>query len=239
MVKGTRGTVRVIGLNPRASTDTQLLFAGLEAFANLGDSFEDYQTFTMAHPTFWPVEFRNKADKALGWGHSEEFHQLAITFRDSLRYVWQGKQYAHYGKVLKNLLGLEMGNSVEGHFERDADHVYVALRHFVEIFVEKSHPGYKLALPEIAADWKRGEFSYQPVNDFQRAVYALWRESWRARTCLECGRMFIAAKPPQLYCSVACSTAARRKRDLALWRATGDARRRRRRGRSVRKKGGK
>lgn len=237
MIKGTKGTVRVIGVSQRASLDTQLLFAGLEAFANLGDSIEEYRTFASAYPTFWPVELRNRANKTLEWGTSEEFRQLAITFRDRLRYIWQGQENAHYGEALKTLLGLNMGTTAEGHFERDEDHVYVALRHFIEIFVERSHPGYKLVLPEITVEWKRGEFSYQPLNDFQRAVYALWRESWRARSCPECGRLFIAAKPPQLYCSTSCSNAARRKRDLALWRARGDARRRKRRAQSKGKRG--
>lgn len=231
MVKGARGTIRVIGLKQRASTHTQFLFAGLEAFANLGNSLEEYQAFISAHPTFWPVELRNKENEALGWGHDEDSHVLTITFRDYLRRVWRGEQSAHYGQVLKILLGLEVETAGE---DLNADHYYAASL----TFVEKSHPGYRHALPVIIVDWALGEFSYEPLNDFQRAVYALWRESWRARICPECGRAFIAAKPPQLYCSPTCSTAARRKRDLALWRATGDARRRKRRGRSVRKKGG-
>ena len=266
MIKRARDSIRVIGLNPRASTDTQSLFASLEAFANLGDSFEEYQAFTTAHPTFWPVELCTNENQPLCWVCSQDFHVLTIAFRDYLRHVWRGDQHIHnltgvqpgarYGRVLKMLLGLEMQILDEGsaqrleaaikertQFEVDpyfgaplvADYNYVVSLDLLR----KQHPDWELAVPVIDADWTCGEWRYEPLNDFQRAVYALWRESWRARTCPECTRLFIAAKPPQLYCGVACSNVARRKRDLAFWRAKGDARRRKRRGVSGRKNGGK
>ena len=211
MIKGARSTVRVFGVNQRASPETQLLFAGLEAFANLGDSFDEYLAFTTAHTTFWPVEFQNNSHDALGWGQDADFYVLTIMFRDCLRRVWRGDRGQDHGQIIKILLGLELETvGPERH------------RYAIPLeLVHDRHPDFGHTLAVINADWLRGEFCYAPLNDFQRAVYALWRESWRARICPQCERLFIAAKAPQLYCSPQCSTVARRKRDLVLWRARG------------------
>lgn len=82
--------------------------------------------------------------------------------------------------------------------------------------------------PEVTASWKMGEFNYFPRTDFQRAFYLLFREKWRARTCAQCSRYFIADKPPQHYCSAACYGNTKRRRSLSWWRAKGDAKRRER-----------
>jgi hypothetical protein len=233
--KRNTGTIQILGLNQRAAKETQALFAALEAFANLGDSFEDYEAFTAAHPAFWPVEFRKNVNLALGWGHDKHYHILTLAFRNYLRRIWCGGEDV-YQQVLMILLGLAEESAApkmdSPQPEGDAD-----FRTAREL-VEQTHKGYGFAKPVIVADWARGEFSYLPLNDFQRAIYALWRESWKARTCPECGRLYIADRPPQLYCSVKCSTTARRKRDLALWHAKGDAQRRRRRKQARHKKGG-
>jgi hypothetical protein len=77
--------------------------------------------------------------------------------------------------------------------------------------------------PLLVVDWERSEFTYEPANDFQRAIYALLRQSWRARICRECQRFFIAEKHPQMFCGVACSTVARQKRDREFWKSKGNA----------------
>jgi hypothetical protein len=82
--------------------------------------------------------------------------------------------------------------------------------------------------PRIMADWARGEFIYEPANDFQRAVYRLFRESWRARSCRQCQKLFIARKHPQMFCGVECSVIARRNRDLSFWKDRGATLRRKR-----------
>jgi hypothetical protein len=227
MVNRITGTIRILGLNQRASVDTQSLFAALEAFTNLGDSFEEYRAFMAAHPTFWPVEFR-AGDDVFGWGKDLDLHQLTIICRDYLRALWRGGgDVDGQSTLLKILLGLGLEG---GGPELLGYKVHVS-------GVQGEHPPYLHTTPLMGAEWATGEFRYAPQNDFQRAVYALWRESWRARTCPECARLFIAAKPPQLYCSVPCSTAARQKRDRDNWHARGDSQRRARCKQSRRKKG--
>jgi hypothetical protein len=88
--------------------------------------------------------------------------------------------------------------------------------------------GYAPGWPQINANWERGEFSYEPANDFQRAVYRLFRESWRARICRQCQKLFVAKKHPQMFCGGKCSTIARRKRDLDFWKTKGATLRRKR-----------
>jgi hypothetical protein len=38
--------------------------------------------------------------------------------------------------------------------------------------------------PLLVADWERSEFCYEPANDFQRGICALFRQNWRARICV-------------------------------------------------------
>jgi hypothetical protein len=97
--------------------------------------------------------------------------------------------------------------------------------------------GYVACFPQLIANWERGEFTYEPANDFQRAVYRLFRESWRARSCRQCGKLFVATKHPQMYCGTECSTIERRSRDVAYWKTKGAARRQKRNEKPRRKRG--
>jgi hypothetical protein len=104
-----------------------------------------------------------------------------------------------------------------------------AIRRAVWALMHDRQTGYcRPSRPTIIADWERGELCYEPANDFQRAVYTLFCQSWRARFCRECQRMFIAEHHPQMYCGLSCSATARRKRDLKLWKSSGSMLRRRR-----------
>lgn len=237
MRKGTLGTIRVLNLNKRAAKESERLFQGLECFVNLGDSHAECQAFAAQWPSFWPVNFvKAGTDEPLGFLLDNDYRVLVRVFRDHLRRVWRFDSEALREQVAKILLGLARQSAVERHDSpqpaADSDYTFSLLR------VGQAHPGYQATWPVITTDWVRGDFSYAPLNDFQRAVYMLFRESWRARSCPECGRLFVAAKPAQLYCSVNCSIGARRKRDLALWRTKG-ASKRRKRSNQFRSKGGK
>jgi len=88
------------------------------------------------------------------------------------------------------------------------------------------HPGaYEARYPFVGAVWATGDFDYSPLNDFQLAMYMLFRESWRAKVCPRCSQYFVADKPAQMYCSSACANAAHRAQALNYWRAEGAAKR--------------
>src|SRR5262249_24072965 len=70
-------------------------------------------------------------------------------------------------------------------------------------------------------DWASGRVEYVSRIDFQRAIWLLFRESWRAKVCPKCSTYFLAQKPAQLYCSVSCSSAVHRASSLNWWKETG------------------
>jgi hypothetical protein len=230
-------TIHARTLNQRAPKDKERLFQGLECFANLGDSFKDYCAFAQKWPTFWPIEARDKStDQPLGLLQNRSYHPLATAMRDYLRRVWRSEDQALKQQVPGILLGLKHDTAKGGPEEpvSQTDFVFKGLLAILAL-----RPNTEVPHPTISIDWIRGEFSYSPLNDFQRAVYLLFRENWRARICPQCGRLFVAAKPAQLYCSVPCGLAARRQRDLDWWRTKGAANRQSRKSQTKRSKLGR
>jgi hypothetical protein len=71
-------------------------------------------------------------------------------------------------------------------------------------------------------DWDEGIFLYQSGCDFQRSLYLLFRESWRARTCEKCGNKFIARRVAQKYCTTDCSESVQRELKLKWWSEYGE-----------------
>lgn len=237
MKKGLRrATIRVFEPNELARDEKERLFAALEAFANLGDSLEEFLAFGGQNPTFFPVTIRPRwefsetplaepcsvdlvatADgekkrwvKHIAW--EPVCHKLALFYRDCLRLGWRPPEPGPYdiatGENFEILLGLETGYR---YAEREAAlQEILAVYEFTDV---KSSP--------ILADWKTGSFVYWPSNDFQRAVYILFREGWRAKTCVRCSRRFIADKPVQRYCSTECSGETKRERNLDWWNKHG------------------
>jgi len=231
-------TIRARALNERAPKNKERLFQGLECFANLGDSFEHYCEFAQKWPTFWPFELRNKkTNLPLGMLRDRSYHLLVKAVRDYLRRVWRSEDAALKQQVPGVLLGLKHDTAKGNTEEPDSQTDFV----FKSLLANLTNrPDAHADHPVISIDWVKGEFSYSPLNDFQHAVYLLFRENWRARRCSQCGRLFVAGKPAQLYCSIPCSFAARRQRDLELWKTSGAANRRARVSRSKgRKLGGR
>lgn len=279
MVKEKSQSVRRPRSFERAPNETARLFAGLESFANLGDSFEEFCKFAEQWPTFCPIVLRKSSGEVLPLFPHKAIHELVIRFRDFLRLVWRRDLVALRQQVPKVLLGLEYktlgseslpGEEVkpeiapggrssaealvgwqqrrreqaretleredeESRSGKEFPEFDPGIRHAVWLLMHDREAGYcRPWSPFLVADWERGELGYEPANDFQRAVYSLFRQSWRARFCRECQRPFIAEKHPQMFCGIACSTIARRKRDLAFWKSTGSVLRRKRN----RKRGG-
>lgn len=91
---------------------------------------------------------------------------------------------------------------------------------------------------EFALDWDAGTFRYHGSCDFQRALYLLLLDSWRARVCEKCEAKFIAARAAQKFCSTDCSESMQREFRRRWWAEHGAAWREKRRGSELRKKGG-
>jgi hypothetical protein len=250
-------TIRFLLSNRIAPDDIERLFAGLELFANTGESFQDYCEFVSKCPTFCPVILFNEATgKQLDLLPNENAHELFKVFRDYLRLVWRRDLVALREQVLKILIGLETKPLAREFLEREAEHddytpERVGAVSWNERLEERSKskfrdftPRFRRALmsmrlhpeskffrpffPKVLTDWESGEFLCELRTDFQCAVYSLFRQSWRARICRECQKFFIAAKHPQTFCSIRCSTAVKLRRNRAFWKSEGTFQRRKR-----------
>jgi hypothetical protein len=80
----------------------------------------------------------------------------------------------------------------------------------------------------VEFDWKRGEITYEPQNEFERALYALFRNSSLAKICAnaECtAPYFIARRTTQRYCSLDCAEVFQQKWKLDWWKRVGSKKR--------------
>jgi hypothetical protein len=92
---------------------------------------------------------------------------------------------------------------------------------------------------QFFADWDEGVFRYRGMCSFQRALYLLFQESWRARVCERCGAKFIARRVAQRYCTTDCSDEIQRELKRRWWAEHGERWRQRRKVSKSKKKGGK
>jgi hypothetical protein len=88
-------------------------------------------------------------------------------------------------------------------------------------------------------DWDEGVFRYRGSCDFQKALYLLFQESWRARICDKCAAKFIASRPAQKYCDTDCSARMQTQLKQKWWAEHGEAWRTKRRESQSKKGGGK
>lgn len=234
-----KATIRVFEPNQLARDEKDRLLGALEGFVNVGDGLEDFLAFGRQNPEFFPIQvldgatrsdnplpppsvqgtsFRVEGEKriwhkVLSW--SPACHNLAVFYRDILRRACWPTVPQHNdvftGDTFLILLGIDPPAGIG-----DWVDAFQAIR--------DSYPLAKADAPQFSrlqADWKTGTFEYAPDNDFQRAVYILFREGWRAKTCVQCSRRFIANKPVQSYCSTNCAGEAKRERNLAWWNRDG------------------
>jgi hypothetical protein len=90
---------------------------------------------------------------------------------------------------------------------------------------------------EFDLEWEEGVFRYRGACDFQRALYLLFRESWKARVCEKCDAKFIARRATQKYCTTDCSDRMQRELKQKWWAENGEAWRRQRRNPQRKRKG--
>jgi hypothetical protein len=165
-------------------------------------------------------EFANLRSDAQAWSHfrrrwprffpSAEFDRAVIGEHDSVRNyptlvgsIWKG----YDGDSLLALLGMKVDA-----WKPDRDGPLVMQIHRIPA--------------QFFADWEEGVFRYRGMCDFQRALYLLFRESWRARFCEKCQAKFIAARAAQKFCTTDCSEAMQREFRRRWWAEHGNAWRR-------------
>ncbi len=214
--------VAPLDVNRLAASDRQRLFRGLERFAYAGDSAEEYKALAKGWPGLWPRTLLDGQGNSLAW--HDDCHALFLVFRNALRYVWTPLPDAVKRGAVSFLLG------IGGEFERleTGGIVLLPVQGLNEAWdkIEKHDPaGSDTSRPVLYPRWSTGEIAYDPGNDFQRALYLLLRESWRAKICARCSTYFVAGKPAQLYCSTACSGGVKKERTLKWWRNVGANRR--------------
>jgi hypothetical protein len=138
-----------------------------------------------------------------------------LSLQDKLQYLWQGGRHAGEvaGELLFTRLKIGIKNIGEG------------------IFPSEELP--------IGVDWKGGELTYKPLNEFQAALYALLKHSRLAEVCARPGcaaPYFVAGRITQQYCSVDCADAMQDEWRRNWWNAHGNEWRRKRKKQSKRRK---
>jgi hypothetical protein len=77
-------------------------------------------------------------------------------------------------------------------------------------------------------DWKRAELTYAPENDFERAIYVLFRNSHLAKICgnADCPvPYFVAKRQSQVYCDEDCAEKYQKEWKLNWWKEIGSKKR--------------
>jgi hypothetical protein len=212
-----RATVVSCEPSDLAPEERQRLYYGLERFVNAGDGPEEYKALSKAWSSFWPLDLQDGPGDELAW--TGACHRLFLVYRDTLRRVWISDPDALRGGALNFLLGLTGWEitlpSPQGWQLREArDRIE-------ETYARATVVSHTVVYPH----WKSGVFTYSPHDDFQRALYVLFRESWRAKVCARCSTYFVAQKPAQLYCGIECSNASHKKAALKWWKEKGVVRR--------------
>jgi hypothetical protein len=205
--------------NRLAVSERTHLYTGLERFVNTGNSVEDYRALGKGWPGFWPKKLVNPRGNSLAW--HDDCHDLFVVFRKALQHVWTPSPDELKRGTLAFLLG------IGGEFQtlEARKHVFLPIAHGLNEAwdkIKRHHPSGSDVTPlAINPRWMAGDFAYIPSNDFQRALYLLFQESWRAKICARCSTYFVASKPAQLYCGTACSGGVKRERTLKWWREKG------------------
>jgi hypothetical protein len=189
--------------------DRPKLFLALGEFANIRSDADGWAHFRKRWPNFFP---ESEYDKV-----AEGQKRSVRNYPHWLDQIWYGGETDPH---LRILLGIESAPT-EGTPE-DAwisDLATIPARFY--------------------ADWDEGVFRYEGACDFQRALYLLFLDSWRARVCEKCGTKFVAARAAQKFCSTDCSQAMQREFRRRWWAEHGAAWRQKRKESKLKKRGGK
>lgn len=188
--------------------DKRQLFQALQEFANIRPDKEGWAHFRKLWPNFFPEREYEKA--------AEGSKPNVADYPYCLDRIWGGET-----EDLWILLGIDAALKAE------------------ELMPEDSWAASLSSIPaKFYVDWDEGIFRYHGACDFQRALYLLFRESWRARVCENCRTNFIARRVAQKYCSTDCSESMQRELKRKWWAEHGETWRRQRKESKRKRKGG-
>ena len=192
--------------------DRPKLFQALGEFANIRSDAEGWAHFRQRWPNFFPShDYDSVADGS---------KRSILGYPYWVGQVWAGGELGEM--ALPILLGIDPNpEQTEGTPEEAwvSDLVSIPAQFYI--------------------DWDEGVFRYQGGCDFQRALYLLFLDSWRARVCEKCNAKFIAARAAQKFCSTDCSAAMQREFRRRWWAKHGTAWRQKRKESKLKKRGGK
>jgi len=188
------------------------LFEALEQFANIRTDGDGWTHFRSRWPAFFAEEQYDRVLKGLKPSISDYPYWL--------NQIWIGGESDPH---LRILLGIETApSSAEEGTPEDS---WLS--------------GLSSISAQLYADWDEGVFRYTSSCDFQKALYLLFLESWRARICEKCEAKFIAKRAAQKYCSTDCSGNMQRELKRKWWAEHGETWRERRSTSTSKRKGGK
>jgi hypothetical protein len=157
-------------------------------------------------------------------------HKLFLFFRDMLRRVWRGANESTEwlaGGEPEFLMGLNDWNESARSDAKEHNRPLIFPPYPVDLYTawETILRDFPTARPEPARKfrlvWDRGDFELVPGNDFQRAFFFLFRQSWKARICDRCAMFFLAQRPKQKFCGTTCSGGNRLASKLKWWNRVG------------------
>ena len=180
--------------------DRQKFFDGLEEFANIRSDKEGWAQFRRRWPKFFPAEEYERVAKGLKPSIGD--------YPYCLHQLWIGAD-----SPVRIMLGIDaVPYRVE---ELQPEEMWLA--------------GVAPIPARFDVEWDEGVFRYRGACDFQRALYLLFLESWKAKVCEKCKTKFIARRAAQKYCSTDCSESMQRESKRKWWAEQGEALRRQRR----------
>jgi hypothetical protein len=233
--------------------DREKQFSELEAFANLGETVDDWMQFRKAYPDFFPRTpwkselpgFRSCTDwvytSAVKWdrmmhGKPAELRKLMPTpllwYRERLRAVWARNDPD--GIDLMILCGFEREGLAKG-WSRGCPRsgILISVPTALDpLTVDlEEYPSYGgLPAGEHIVNVNTNKISWQSGCRFRELVSKLMQEQrWRAMVCPECPKFFVADKFAQKYCSPRCSAEYKIKYARDRWNLKGNAERKARR----------
>jgi hypothetical protein len=161
-------------------------------------------------------------------------HKLFLFYRDTLRGIWTGNTEMKGSTVDSGTFLLGLSSLGEDSLAQAKEDDVVSLVMSVTPFPlydawQEVLSRFKTAATtggiQVKVLWSYGDFAFVPENDFQRAIYILFRQSWRARICPRCQMYFVARRPKQMFCGTACSAGSRLSSKLKWWKRVGKKRR--------------
>jgi hypothetical protein len=206
--------------NDQSDKPRDWFWRGLERFVNTDDSVEAYLALSKSWATFWPITIEDENHSNIAW--NSDAHILFIHYRNILRALWAREfPFVDRSRAAR-------ANSTNGTFVNQLFGTVAPDAQIKRAFGRSL----KVAITSFWPEWGAGVVRFISYNDFQRAVWLLFQESWRAKLCSVCGLYFIASKPAQGHCSTICSNQAHRSSSLRWWKEKGAAGRKKKQARN-------